>query len=262
MAGTASVLGEGALAILGRIPAASNVSFLCDAQLDGRRQRCIYKPVRGERPLWDFPDGTLAGREHASYLIDRALGIGAIPVTVLRDGPHGPGMVQEWIETTEETDDLVGVFPAAAIEPGYLPVLRAWSDDEPPEELVIAHRDEPRLREIALLDVVLNNTDRKGGHVIAGPGGRIHAIDHGICLHADDKLRTVLWGWAGAPLTADEHDRLGALLAALDKNLSEALAEHLPPAELAALRDRTARLRESGMLPVPVSPNPIPWPLW
>lgn len=260
--GTAGVLGEGELAILGRIPAASNVSFLCDAQLDGTWQRCIYKPVRGERPLWDFPDGTLAGRERAAFLIDRALGIGAIPVTVLRDGPHGPGMVQEWIDTSEDTDDLVGVFPASAIEPGYLPVLRAWSDDDPPQELVIAHRDDPRLREIALLDVVLNNTDRKGGHVLRDKHGRIHAIDHGICLHSDDKLRTVLWGWAGHPLADNERDRLGALAIALEGSLAEELAEHLTIAELTALRDRTKWLKESGTMPLPASPNPIPWPLW
>src|SRR5699024_10670572 len=154
--------------------------------------RCVYKPVLGERPLWDFPDGTLAAREYASYLVSEALGWGIVPPTVLRDGPHGEGMAQVWIDAppadgdarTADGDapstDLVDLFPVDEVPEGYLPVLAA--EDLTGRPVVLAHADDPRLERMAVLDAVLNNPDRKGGHVLRGPGEAVYGVDHGICL--------------------------------------------------------------------------------
>ncbi|MBN4926552.1 SCO1664 family protein [Hoyosella rhizosphaerae] len=255
-----AILKSGELTILGQIRAASNVSFLCDATLFDTTIRCIYKPVRGERPLWDFPDGTLASREYASYLIAEECGWHLVPTTVLRDGPVGTGMLQEWIETTDR--EFVGVFPLGEVPPGFRGVLRAQSDDDPPQELEVAHSTDPSVRTTALLDVVLNNADRKGGHLLCGDSGQVYAIDHGICLHSENKLRTVLWGWAGEQLTAEELDTLEKLSKAFAGSFGDTLREHITGTELSALRARTERVLAEGHFPYPAVPNPIPWPLW
>lgn len=263
-----TVLRDGELTILGRIPTASNATVVCDAVLGESSLRCVYKPVRGEVPLWDFPDGTLAGREVGSYLVSEALGWSVIPTTVLRDGPVGPGMVQRWIDTPDHLDeelptprvDLVDLCPPDALPVDVKPILEAIGPTGEP--IVLVHADDPRLLRMAVFDVVINNADRKGGHVLESLDGNVYGVDHGICLHEDDKLRTVLWGWAGEPvpghLLADLErliDKLGP-----DGALRSDLAPHITEAEIDALTLRTCYLVETGTLPEPPESRPIPWP--
>ena len=252
------VLRHGELTVAGRLVDASNATLLCDLALDGVQVNCVYKPVAGERPLWDFPDGTLAGREVAAYLVSQATGWSVVPPTVLRDGPFGPGMSQLWVES-DTTVELVDVVRPEALPAGWLPVLDALGAGGEP--VVLGHADDGRLRRMAVLDVVLNNADRKGGHVLPGPDGVVRGVDHGVCFHVQPKLRTVLWGWAGSELLPEECAVLTALAAALDGALGAALAEHLTPAELQACRRRVQRLLRGGRLPQPGEGWPaIPWP--
>lgn len=270
----AAILRDGDLVIVGRIPAASNATLVCDAVLDdGTEMRCVYKPVRGEVPLWDFPDGTLAGREVASYLISEALGWGVVPTTVHRDGPLGPGMVQRWIDTPDNTDppetaelptphvDLVDLCPSELVPTGYRSILRAL--DYSGDEVVLVHADDPRLQRMAVLDVVLNNADRKGGHILEALDGGVYGIDHGICLHSEPKLRTVLWGWAGEPvpghLVADLAELVEHLTSA-DHPLAVELGAHITDDEIVALAERAARLVERQRMPRAPGHRPIPWP--
>lgn len=255
---------SGELKLVGRILSASNVTLVCEAEVDGGLVRCVYKPVRGERPLWDFPDGTLAGREVASYLVSAALGWGVIPETILRDGPFGPGMVQRWIDTVDSrTDegtrvDIVDLVPPDAVPSGFRQVLRAIDGDG--DDVALIHADDPRLHRMAVLDVLINNADRKGGHALEGLDGEVYGVDHGICMHQDNKLRTVLWGWAGEAiddaLIADVVDFSTRLPGAV----ADELAEHVTDEEIAALATRVARLIERPVMPRPSSQRPIPWP--
>ncbi|MGW5111139.1 SCO1664 family protein [Nocardia sp. NPDC004123] len=246
------------LTVIGQVTTASNVTLVCET--DGAGLRVVYKPVRGERPLWDFPDGTLAGREVASYLVSEAIGWGMIPETVLREGPFGPGMVQRWIETAEDAPgpDLVDLCPVDAVPEGYREVLRALDPGGHPVSLV--HADDPRLHRMAVLDVLLNNADRKGGHALVGLDGRVYGVDHGICLHRDPKLRTVLWGWAGEPIGDELLTDITVFVKALPGELGERLAEFLTDAEIEALEARGRALLEEPVMPMPVSQRPIPWP--
>ena len=183
----------------------------------------VYKPIAFERPLWDFPDGTLAHREVAAYLVSEATGWAIVPPTVLRDGPAGPGMVQLWLDED--------------------PSIDAW-------ELV--ETDDVRLRRMALLDAVLNNTDRKGGHILpVREDGDVHlyGVDHGVCFSVDPKLRTVLWAWRGTPIAPPELEVMAQLGAELDRGLGTALLELLDPEEVAATRSRLDELLGSGQLP-------------
>jgi uncharacterized repeat protein (TIGR03843 family) len=261
---TSDALRTGELTLVGRIVSASNVTVVCEAEADGDTVRCVYKPVRGERPLWDFPDGTLAGREVASYLISEALGWGVIPTTVLRDGPFGPGMVQRWIDTvdnhTEEGNrlDLIDLCPPGAVPDGFREVLRAF--DGSGEEVALIHADDPRLQRMAVLDVLLNNADRKGGHALEGLDGQVYGVDHGICLHKDNKLRTVLWGWAGEPINDALMTDIAALADSLPGDVADSLAEHVTDCEIEALVARAKRLVEAPVMPHPRSQRPIPWP--
>jgi uncharacterized repeat protein (TIGR03843 family) len=253
---------HGRIEVEGRLTEASNTTLFCSISVDGVEEHCVYKPVRGERPLWDFPDGTLAGREVATYLVSEAAGFGVVPPTVLRDGPFGPGMVQRWIETDDERE-LVDVLPPRDVGKEWRTVLRARGADGDPALLV--HRDDPALRRMAALDVVVNNADRKGGHVLAGADGGVYGVDHGICLHREEKLRTVLWGWVGEPLTEDVVDGLRRLRAALSPGngagLNDTLHDHLTRAEVSALRSRVSRLLDADELPAPGGRwPPIPWP--
>lgn len=266
--------------IIGRLTTASNMTFLCRLETTGAQIRCVYKPELGERPLWDFPDGTLAAREYASYLISEALGWSLIPRTVLRDGPHGRGMVQLWIESApsdapdapdapdsgrsvvgDAPVELVDLFPAESVPKPYLPVFAG--EDMTGRRVVLAHADDARLERMAVLDVVLNNPDRKGGHVLSGPDGALYGIDHGICLHADPKLRTILWGWAGRSIRPEWLADLRRLAAALDgdeDDLARSLDGLLTADEVEALRTRIHRLIAEGVLPVPSGGHVIPWP--
>lgn len=252
-----AVVTRGTLAVEGRLVDASNTTVRCWASLDGMRLRCVYKPVAGERPLWDFPDGTLAGREVAAYLVSSAAGFDLVPPTVLREGPLGPGACQLWVEET--ADALVGFVPADQLPSGWHPIAMAQDDDGAPYAL--AHADDPRLAAMAVFDAVVNNADRKGGHVLVGPQGRLYGVDHGVCFHVEPKLRTVLWGWADQPLPAGEVDRLDEIARLLGTGLDRALADLLTGDEVSAVGERVATLRASGRFPVPGhGGRAVPWP--
>ncbi|WP_276310074.1 SCO1664 family protein [Nocardioides speluncae] len=244
----------GELTLVGRIMPASNATFL--AEVDG--VRVVYKPTAGERPLWDFPDGTLAQREVAAYVVSEALGWDVVPLTFLREGPHGPGMVQVWQDPDPDLAP-VDLVPEGVVSEGYLHVLDAFDADDRPVSLV--HEDTPALRRMAVFDIVVNNADRKGGHVLAMSGGHRYGVDHGVTFHTENKLRTVLWGWLGEPLLDDERAALEALRSDLRESLGERLATLLDDDEIDAVDRRCARLLRAGRLPAPSGSWPsIPWP--
>ena len=254
MTDPAGVPEEGELVLHGRIMPASNATFV--AEVEGRR--VVYKPVAGERPLWDFPDGTLAFRERAAYVVSEALGWDVVPSTILRDGPHGPGMVQLWREPDPQ-QEAVTVVPEGADPPGYLHVFDGLDQHDRPIALV--HEDSAPLRRMAVFDVLVNNADRKGGHVLEMVDGHRYGVDHGVCFHTDPKLRTVLWGWAGEPLTDDELAGVDRLLAALAGAVGDELGELVDQVELMRLRHRCERLRSAAVFPAPRGDWPaIPWP--
>jgi uncharacterized repeat protein (TIGR03843 family) len=193
----------------------------------------VYKPVAGERPLWDFPDGTLAGREVAAYEVSAAAGLDIVPPTVLRDGPAGPGMVQLWIDCDESVD-----------------VAR-----------LMRRRDCAQLRTMSVFDAVVNNADRKGGHLLPTPSGHVYGVDHGVTFHVEDKLRTVLWQWAGARLTDADTQMLQGLRVLLESSLGERLAELLTRREVRRTIARVDRLLRTGRHPEPGDGwPPVPWP--
>jgi uncharacterized repeat protein (TIGR03843 family) len=253
---------EAPLVVTDRILPASNHTFL--AQLGDGGTQCVYKPQSGERPLWDFTDGTLAAREYAAWVVSDHLGWAVVPPTVLRDGPAGPGMVQLWVDTVESAAnglDPVDVVPAGEVPAGYLHVLDAVGARDEPVALV--HEDSSPLRRMAVFDVITNNTDRKGGHVLPTASGHRHGVDHGVCFHTEDKLRTVLWGWAGSPLTADEREGVQRVVSGLadDARLRATLEDLLTIAEVDAVARRCERLLRVGTLPLPAAGWPsIPWP--
>ncbi|NBE83073.1 SCO1664 family protein [Micromonospora rubida] len=258
-AATLRLLRDGELTVEGRLVDASNATLLGALTLDGLSARCVYKPVRGERPLWDFPDGTLAGREVSAYLVSRASGWDLVPPTVLRGGPFGPGSCQLWIDEPSDAEPLVGFVPADTVPPRWLPIAAARDDDGTPYAL--AHADDPRLARLAVLDAVINNADRKGGHVLAGPDDRIYGIDHGVSFHVEQKLRTVLWGWAGRELPPDALEMLADLAGQLAGALGEELGEHLTIREVAEVAARVGRLGDAGRFPQPPEDWPaMPWP--
>ncbi|WP_242088788.1 SCO1664 family protein [Curtobacterium sp. DN_7.5] len=247
------------VSIRARIREASNATFLAD--FDGTP--VVYKPIEGERPLWDFPDGTLAGREVAAHLVSEAFGWGIVPPTWLGDGPFGPGMLQRWqeIDPAQDAVDLVPPADAEAPDSTWLPVLEAIDEHEQPVTLV--HEDSEQLRRMAVFDVVVNNADRKGGHVLAMPDGHRYGVDHGLTFHVEHKLRTVLWGWIGEPLSADELEGIDRVTEALRGDLGQALEEHLTVSEIDTLRARCAALRAVGIFPPPPGHGPaVPWPLF
>lgn len=244
------------LVLLGRVMPASNHTWLCTLGEDG--PQAIYKPVSGERPLWDFPEGTLAAREYAARVVSEALCWNVVPPTVLRGGPAGPGMVQLWCEP-DPAQDPVDLLPEGPVPPGMLHVLDAYDDRDRPVMLV--HEDSASLRRMALFDIVVNNTDRKGGHVLAMPDGHRYGVDHGVCFHVEDKLRTVLWGWHGEPLGDDERADLETLAEGLAGTVAEALGPLLSRDEIAATRRRLGRLVAAGRFPQPGPGWPsLPWP--
>ncbi|GAB49032.1 SCO1664 family protein [Mobilicoccus pelagius] len=301
VAGLARAAADHPLEIVGRLLDASNAVFFGHLG----PTPVAYKPIRGERPLWDFPTGCLAHRERAAYFLDAAGGFGIIPPTILYDGPAGPGVVQWWItdpaaltpadedelddhddafddafddaETAAEDDDdeetdgyldeeeiddsLFAFVPPGGEAPGWLPVFAGELPDGRP--VVFAHADTPELRSVAVLDAILNNGDRKGSHLRRAPGGYLWGIDHGVSLHTDPKLRTVLWGWAGEPLTTTDLARVRAVRDALAPGERRAeLAELLTGAELDALTARVDRLLTERVHPSPSPGWPaVPWPV-
>ncbi|MHB8452672.1 MAG: SCO1664 family protein [Mycobacteriales bacterium] len=227
-----ALLRDGELEIAGRLVDASNATFYGRVRSGPAEAGCVYKPLRGERPLWDFPDGTLAGREVAAYVVSEAGGWAIVPPTLLRSGPFGPGMCQLWIDVDESVDVVA-----------------------------LVRSDDPRLRRIALFDAVVNNADRKGGHLLPTPDGQVFGVDHGVCFHEEDKLRTLLWGWRGSRFTAAERATLVGLRAGLAGAVGSALADLLTPRESVALGERVDRLLRRGVFPAPAGDWPaIPWP--
>jgi hypothetical protein len=222
----------GEIDLEGRMLDASNVTLVGTIRTATLAGECVYKPVAGERPLWDFPDGTLAGREVSAYLVSEATGWRVVPPTVLRDGPFGTGMVQLWIDG-DPTVDLAG----------------------------FVRRDLPALRRMAVFDAVINNADRKGGHIIPTADGHVYGVDHGICFSVDPKLRTLLWRWAGKPLTTEAVEVLERLTDDLLGDLGEQLHEHLTRREVRRTQQRVAELLRTGRHPEPSGEWPaLPWP--
>ncbi len=259
-------LATGELGLRGRIMPASNATFFGEAVLGEVRVACVYKPVSGERPLWDFPSGTLASRERAAYLVSEALGWDVVPLTLLREGPHGTGMVQLWCEPAGSGEgelDAVDLCPTGEVPEGYLHVLDAT--DGSGGDVSLVHENSAALRRMAVFDAVVNNADRKGGHVLAMTDGHRYGVDHGVSFHVEDKLRTVLWGWAGGPLEPDEIDVLRELVHDFESDSSEGLrarlSDHLTRREIVRTRTRAERLLREQTFPLPVEGWPaIPWP--
>ncbi len=228
------ILGQGELEPLGIIPWSSNYALLVRACYRGQELPAVYKPRRGERPLWDFPNGTLCLREYAAYLVAEALGWDLIPPTVLREGPYGPGTVQAYIESDPE-QHYFNIFPR--------------------------HADD--FRRVALFDVITNNADRKAGHCLLDAQGRMWSIDHGLCFHVEPKLRTVIWDFAGEPIPAPLLADLQKLAVRLchDTEFQARLAALLSPAEIRAFQQRLEALIAAGCFP---HPDPRrrnhPWP--
>lgn len=257
------VLTFGEIELQGRLVDASNVAMLGRLELGGLATRVIYKPISGERSLWDFPDGTLAAREAAAFVLSAVGGWNLVPPTVLREGPLGPGSVQQWVDAVERTSrSLVDVVTPAELEPGWLPVLDAQLSDG--TAVVVAHADLPELASAAVFDVVINNADRKGSHLVLDGSGSLWGFDHGVACHAEPKLRTVLWGWVGQPLPRAELARLEALSGRLSTRgspVSRTLESLLSPAEVDAVGRRIAHLLTTGRFPEPNSRGPaVPWP--
>ncbi|MBK7821500.1 MAG: SCO1664 family protein [Tessaracoccus sp.] len=239
---------QGELRLVGRLVEASNGTFLAE---DESRVRWVYKPVAGEAPLWDFPSETLGRREVAAYALSEELGLEIVPETVWCEGPLGEGSAQAWIDG--EPSDLIGLMPPEQLTEAWMPIVAGTTEDG--ATVVLAHRDDPRLRRVALFDALLNNSDRKGAHLIAD-GERVRGVDHGVSLHVDDKLRTILWGWAGDPLTDDER----AILA-LAREITAPIAPGLAEEEWAAFRGRAAAILAADAFPTPSGRWPsIPWP--
>jgi uncharacterized repeat protein (TIGR03843 family) len=266
------LLAEGELEVQGRLTEASNATLYSTVSLDGVEAGCVYKPVAGERPLWDFPSRTLARREVAAYQLSAASGLGVVPPTVLRTGPFGPGSVQWWVSPTgpgpqEEPESgelgagVVDVVAPGRLPDGWMAVLEAEGRDGRP--VVLAHADDPTLRRMALFDAVTNNTDRKGGHILRDADGAIYGVDHGLTFNVEDKLRTVLWGWAGEPLGAEATEVLERLVTDLAGAgaLHTALSGLLSDAEVGRTSRRAAQLLRRRRFPEPPTGWPsIPWP--
>ena len=256
------LLNRGEIELQGRILPASNATFFGRVSLDGVSIECVYKPVAGERPLWDFPDGTLAGREVAAYAVSEALGWDVVPPTVLRgDGPAGTGMLQAWRDP-DEGQDPVDLVPSGRVPEGYLHVLDAYDGQDRPVSLV--HEDSDALRRMAVFDILVNNADRKGGHVLAMADGHRFGVDHGVSFHLDDKLRTVLWGWANDPLDPDDAAAVAEVaeqLCTATSALSGTLSLLLTGDEMAATLTRCETLLRRNVMPRPAGGRPsIPWP--
>ncbi|MER5536227.1 SCO1664 family protein [Streptomyces mirabilis] len=260
---TAELLALGELKVRGRIREASNAVLYCSVSYEGRDAFCVYKPIAGERPLWDFPDGTLAQREVAAYEVSEATGWGLVPATVLRDGPYGEGMCQLWIEALPEADGdgLLALVEAEEPAAGWKAI--GFAEVGEGETALLVHADDVRLRRLAVLDAVINNADRKGGHLLPAGEGRLYGIDHGVTFNAENKLRTLLWGWAGESLTPEAVEVLTSLRDGLAPGapLATRLAELITTAEIDATRARVEAMLASGKHPEPSGEWPaIPWP--
>jgi len=218
-----SILQEGDLSLQGQFMPGSNYTFLVKVCYGEQEVPAVYKPQKGEQPLWDFPEASLAGREVAAYLVSEALGFHFVPLTVLRNGPFGPGSLQQYIECN----------------PNY-------------HYFNFSSIDRQRLRPVALFDLLVNNADRKGSHILVEKHTRrLFLIDHGLCFHAEDKLRTVLWDFAGEPIPDELLSILETVQSVLSSGLSTDLQPYLEPGEIAALQSRAEAILADGKFPNP-----------
>jgi hypothetical protein len=226
---TTDLIMNGNLIVVGRLVDASNATLLASVEDSDPLIEVIYKPVAGERPLWDFPDGNLANREYAAYLLSEIAGFNLVPYTVLREGPFGFGMVQEWIKIDQGID---------VVEFGQ-------SYDH-------------QLRKLALFDAIINNTDRKFGHLLIDENGVLKGCDHGVAFHSEDKLRTVLWQFSGQDFSPEELTLLDKVKSA---DLNKIFASYLTKEEIDAIVSRTDNLINSARFPEPSDSWPaVPWP--
>ena len=226
------LLRAGELDVLGRMPWSSNQTFLAKVERGGVEVLVIYKPRRGERPLWDFPNGSLCLRELAAFAVSEALGWSIVPLTVLRDGPLGSGMVQLFVDHDPEQH--------------FFTLREAFPD---------------RFRQFALFDVVTNNADRKSGHCLRAPDDHIWGIDHGLSFHSAIKLRTVIWDYEGEPIGEADLAALTRLAAAFGTDLGRSLRDLLSPVEIDAAVQRLEWLLSRRVFPQPVTEYPYPWPM-
>lgn len=251
------------LSVEGAMADASNATLYTTLRVDGERVgAAIYKPVSGERPLWDFPHDTLYLREVATYRLARLAGLDVVPPTVLRDGPFGLGSVQLWVGPGPDQQrpgaGVIDICAPQEVPPGWRIVLRARDDRS---LVVLCHADDPRLAAMAVLDILANNADRKGGHILGREADRIAGVDHGLTFNTEPKLRTVLWGWTGEPVPEPLLAAVDRVLDGLTGSARAEFAELLAPDELAALVRRCRRLVRSGCFPGPSGHTPaIPWP--
>lgn len=255
-------LTSGELEVEGRLAGASNGTLRCIVPINSVNSvRCVYKPVAGERPLWDFPEDTLSKREVASYAMSEALGLHVVPPTVWRtEGPVGPGMCQVWIDEVAEIQ-LVAVLPSGEDLTNWHHVFDG--SDNNGRAISLVHARDVTLQMVALLDAVINNADRKGGHLLVDEQQRVWAIDHGVSFSTEEKLRTVLWGWAGEAIPEDLAAPVAALREMLSTGIPESVTGWLSTDEVESLEIRIKRLLADGTFPVP-SPNwpAIPWPVF
>ena len=255
-------LTSGELEVEGRLIGASNGALRCLVPITPDSSvRCVYKPVAGERPLWDFPQDTLSKREVASYEMSEALGLHVVPPTVWRTkGPVGPGMCQVWIDEVTEMQ-LVAVLPGGEDLTNWLHVFDG--SDEHGGVVSLVHARDVTLQKVALLDAVINNADRKGGHLLVDEQQRVWAIDHGVSFSTEQKLRTVLWGWAGKSIPDDLAAPVAALREMLSAGIPESITGWLSTDEVESLEIRIKGLLADGTFPVPSADWPaIPWPVF
>jgi len=227
------LLAEGNIELHGLLPWSSNYTFLVTVSAGELKAAAVYKPCRGERPLWDFPEGTLALREMAAYVVSEALGWELVPPTVLREGPYGPGMVQLHVDADHEQ-----------------------------HYFTFGARHTLEAQRIAIFDALINNADRKAGHILKDAQGHIWAIDHGVCFSPEPKLRSVIWEFADQPIPSEIMDDLRSLRARLGKRspLMRALGRLLAPQEIEAMRRRLDQLIERARFPTPGPQRHYPWP--
>lgn len=247
------------LELVGRITTASNATFLARLDDDASTE-VVYKPVRGEQPLWDFPDHTLAAREVAAWVLSDALGWSIVPRTWSGTGPFGPGMLQLW-QDVDPAQNPVDIVPAGDIPDGWHRILDGLDPEDNPVSVI--HEDSPELRRMAVFDILANNADRKGAHILAMPDGHRFGVDHGLTFHTAPRLRTVLWGWVGTPLTDSEQDAVAGVRTALDADLGVRLGELLSADEVGALTRRCEALLAEPVFPGPSGDMPaVPWPVF
>ena len=237
--------------VIGQMVNASNSTLVVESE----GNRFIYKPRSGERPLWDFPDHTLHLRERAAFVVSKMLGWDVVPETTIGDGPYGVGSFQKWIDAEPTTVDI---FPPNSVPDGWLTIISGI--DQEGQQVTLAHANSTRLQQIAVFDALVNNADRKAGHLLTDSAGQTFGIDHGVTFNAEDKLRTVLWGWIGQDLTQAQIADLKQFKTHI---VGSELEELLDRSEILALQERLDSLVSEAIMPSPSPHWPaVPWPVF